>query len=157
MNAQDFASLIAWVNSDPGMTAAAHRIDSLWAASNPDTPSTYPLNQFDTNGWPLPATASADDDGTPRLRLLDDGRPNPFHGRTVLRFMAPTHGRAKLEVFDVTGRRRQLLLDEQVAPGWKEVRWDGRDTQGRPIESGTYVCRLSGFGRPESVRLTVVR
>lgn len=157
LNAQDFASLIAWVNSDPGMTEAAHRIDSLWTASNPDTPSTYPLDQFDANGWPLPATASVGDDDSPRLRLLSDGMPNPFHGRTVLRFLAPRAGRAKLEVFDMSGRRRQQLLDESVAPGWKEVRWDGRDAAGRALESGTYVCRLTGFGRDESVRVTVLR
>ncbi len=157
MNAQDFASLIAWVNSDPGMTEAAHRIDSLWTASNPDTPSTYPLDQFDADGWPLPATTSVTDDDSPRLRLLDGGRPNPSHGRTVLRFLAPATGRVRLEVFDVTGRRVQLLLDEDVAPGWKEVRWDGRDADGRAIGSGSYACRLSGFGRTESVRLVVVR
>jgi hypothetical protein len=157
LNAQDFASLIAWVNSDPGMTAAAQRIDSLWNASAVDTPSTYPLDQFDDDGWPLPATTSVEGVMRPSVRMLGANVPNPFRGQTAIRFLAPRDGRVTLEIFDMSGRRRAALLDEEVNAGWKEVRWDGRDAAGQLLESGSYVCRLVGMGHDESVRLTLLR
>lgn len=149
--------LVAWVNSDPAMTAAAHRMDSLWAASAADTPSTFPRELFDADGWPLPASVSVEDRVRPVARVLDGGWPNPFRGRTAIRFYAPRAGHVALEVFDLTGRRVHPLFAREVEPGWKEVWWSGTDAGGAPLPSGTYLCRLTGFGRVESCRLSLVK
>ena len=147
--------MLTWLESDPGMTAIANRLDSLWAASNPDSMHTFPITQFDANGWPLPATASVGDDFHPDVRLLSGPLPNPFHGFTSIRFRTPAAGRVKLEVFDTAGRRVRTLLDRDVDAGWKDVRWAGLDDDGRALPSGTYLVRLTGFGRNESTRATL--
>jgi hypothetical protein len=155
--ALDIPSLLAWIESDPGMAAAAARIDSLWESSDPDTPSTFPREQFDAEGWPLPVNVSARDFVRPEARVLDRAWPNPFHGRIAIRFYAPEAGPVRLDVFDAAGRRVHTLLDRVVEPGWKDVLWSGHDGAGTALPSGAYMCRLSGFGRSESCVLSLVR
>lgn len=149
--------VLAWLEGDPTMIAAANRIDSLWTASDPDTPSTFPLVQFDANGWPLPATVSVEDLFRPEVRVLQGAVPNPFRGRAAIRFRAPEAGRVRLEVFDLTGRRVRTLLDREIEAGWKEVWWAGLDDANAALPSGMYLVRLDGFGRRESARMTLVR
>lgn len=153
----DLTSLLDWVNGDPEMGAAAALMESLWTASNPDSPSTFPRERFDADGWPLPENVSADDLVRPVARVLDRAWPNPFRGRIAIRFRAPTAGHVRLAVFDVAGRRVRTLVDREVAPGWKEVLWSGHDDAGAPLPNGTYLCRLEGFGRVESCRVSRVR
>jgi hypothetical protein len=155
-SASGIAEMLAWVEGDPEMAAIAARLDSLWTSSDPDTPATFPMNQFDADGWPLPATASVEDPFRPVARVLAGPVPNPAHGRTAIRFQAPAAGPVRLEVFDLTGRRVRLLLDREVEPGWKDVWWAGFDDAGRSLPSGTYLVRLSGFGRSESSRIVLL-
>jgi|GEM_PF-5966469 len=155
--ALDLAGLLAWVNADSGMTAAAARMDSLWEASDPDTPATFPRALFDADGWPLPSNVTAEDFVRPEARILDRAWPNPFRGRVSIRFYAPRAGHVRLDVFDLAGRRVHTLLDREVEPGWKDVLWSGHDAGGLALPSGAYLCRLEGFGRVESCRLSLVR
>lgn len=157
VSAQDFAAAIAFVESDPGMQAAAARMDSIWEASDPDTVATYPIALFDADGWPLPANTSVDDLVRPTVRLLRGGSPNPSREITAIRFHAPSAGRVRLAVHDLSGRLVRVLLDTALEPGWKEVRWDGRGEGGQRVAAGAYLCRLQGFGHDESVRLTRVQ
>jgi len=63
--------------------------------------------------------------------------PNPFRGVATIRFDLPVAGAAKLEVFDVRGRKVANLVDGVVAAGAHEVRWS-------PVgqTSGLYFYRL---------------
>jgi hypothetical protein len=148
--------MLSWLEADPTMTAIATHMDSIWVASDPDTPSTFPLANFDPDGWPLPPSTSVEDLFRPDVRVLQ-AVPNPFRGRTAVRFRAPSAGPVRLEVFDLGGRRLRTLLDRELEPGWKEVWWAGLDERGVALPAGTYLVRLTGFGRRESARLTLVR
>lgn len=75
------------------------------------------------------------------LRLLPGG-PNPFREATTVRFHldAPRHVTA--DVFDVTGRRVDRLLDERLLPtGVHEIRWPA-DGASAPGVGGVYWIRL---------------
>ena len=148
--------MLTWLENDPGMTAMANRMDSLWAASDPDSSHTFPITQFDAQGWPLPASAAVGDPFHPVVRVLRGPIPNPSNGRTSIRFHAPAAGAVRLEVFDLLGRRVRLLLDREVDAGWKDVRWAGLDDDGAALASGAYLVRLTGFGRTETTRLTLM-
>ena len=149
-------TMLNWLEADPTMISTANRIDSLWTASNPDTPSTFPSDQFDPEGWPLPPTTAVEELFRPEVRVLQ-AVPNPFRGRTAIRFRAPQAGAVRVEVFDLVGRRVRTLLDREVEAGWKEVWWAGLDESGVSLPSGAYLVRLSGFGRVETTRLTLMR
>jgi len=69
-------------------------------------------------------------------------QPNPFHGETTIRFSLARSGPARLEVFDVSGRRVRALIDGALASGAHAAIWDGADDSGRAAARGVYFLRL---------------
>jgi len=78
-----------------------------------------------------------DTDAGPAIRL-GNPFPNPFRLTTRIPILAPGTSQARLEVFDIRGRRIRLL--DATAPG---VLWDGRDEHGRTAPTGVYMVRLT--------------
>ena len=68
--------------------------------------------------------------------------PNPFNPATTIRWSLPRAGHLELTVYDVRGRRVRTLVDDAVAAGPGEIRWDGRTTDGRAAAAGVYFYRL---------------
>jgi hypothetical protein len=91
-----------------------------------------------------------------RIALLPN-YPNPFNPSTHIAFdlTAPTH--ARLEIFDLAGRRLVTLLDGQTPGGHRVVTWDGRDDRGRTQASGTFFCRLTAGGVTQTRPLTMLK
>jgi hypothetical protein len=68
--------------------------------------------------------------------------PNPFRDATRFRFALQRGGSARLEVFDVRGRRVRRLVTSALAPGAHALEWDGRDQRGQVVVPGVYFYRL---------------
>lgn len=68
--------------------------------------------------------------------------PNPFAQRTVLSFVLPAPGPARLQVFDISGRHVATLLDDVLDAGAHDVIWDGRAADGTPAVAGVYYARF---------------
>jgi hypothetical protein len=85
------------------------------------------------------------------------GSANPSRGTVTLRLSLPRGGTARLELFDVTGRRVRRLLDRDVAAGELALTWDGRDDAGRLVSPGLYLARLSQGGTSRGLRLVRLR
>lgn len=83
--------------------------------------------------------------------------PNPFNPCTTLSFETPQAGRARLVIHDLRGCVVAVPLDAEVPPGVTQVRWDGRDSRGRAVASGTYVARLQIGSAVGSRRIQLVR
>ena len=83
--------------------------------------------------------------------------PNPFNPRTRLSFELDRAGQLRIELYDLAGRRVATLLDEARPAGRVEVTWDGRDSSGRGVASGTYFARATTGGRTATAKLTLVR
>lgn len=84
---------------------------------------------------------------TPRVPLeLAQNWPNPFATVTSIRFSIPKEAHVELSVFDVTGRRVAVLLDELKSTGAHEIVWEGNDLTGQRVQSGVYFYKLSTDG-----------
>ena len=70
-------------------------------------------------------------DSTPSRTVLLPAYPNPFNPETTLAFDLAQPGPARLEVFDLAGRRVRRLCDEPLGAGAHQRRWAGRDEAGR--------------------------
>jgi alpha-tubulin suppressor-like RCC1 family protein len=90
------------------------------------------------------------------LRLYPNA-PNPFNPMTTLRFDIPVGGRVHLAVYDVAGRLVRVLVEEELPAGTHQAVWDGRDSAGRAVASGSYFARLEAGGKVETVRMGLVR
>ncbi len=71
--------------------------------------------------------------------------PNPAKVITTFKFDLPARvggTRVTLEVYDLSGRRVATVLDENLAPGRYERRWDCSSESGQKLPAGVYVYRL---------------
>jgi hypothetical protein len=81
--------------------------------------------------------------------------PNPFQTTMTFQFDAGTPGAARIEVFDVSGRRVRVIAASDAA---RSVAWNGTDDQGRDLASGVYFARLVVDGRDVAhQRIVLVR
>ena len=78
----------------------------------------------------------------PKAYSLDLGRPNPFREMTTIPFAIPREGMTTLSVWDVTGRLVKNLVQRDLAAGYYNPTWDGRDQAGRLVAAGIYFVRL---------------
>lgn len=77
--------------------------------------------------------------------------PNPFNPSTFLRFSLAVAGSARLEVFDLRGRRVAMLHDGPLPAGRHGFAW-----QPRNLGSGVYLARVSSRQGAGMTRLTLV-
>jgi hypothetical protein len=80
---------------------------------------------------------------------------NPFRASTTLRLALPT-GPARVEVYDVGGRRVRVLA-EALEAGGQVVSFDGRDDAGNVLSAGTYFVSVTTPDRTLHERLTLLR
>ena len=94
----------------------------------------------------------------PQFSRLLAPAPNPTNTATDVRFDIAERGRARVAVFDLTGRRVALLVDRQLEPGHHSVLWRGTDVAGAKVGPGVYFVRMIGpRGQLSTERLGVVR
>jgi hypothetical protein len=79
----------------------------------------------------------------PATLVLDQSSPNPFRAAARIRFGLPAPGRARLDIFDVVGRRVVTLVDEDLSAGYHTEIWDGRDSGGIRTAAGVYFYRFT--------------
>ncbi|HMB71569.1 MAG TPA: T9SS type A sorting domain-containing protein, partial [bacterium] len=78
--------------------------------------------------------------------------PNPARSATLFAFSLDRRAAARLEVFDVRGRRVATLVDEVLGAGEHRREW-----RLAGVPSGVYFYALSAAGRTESLKLVVAR
>jgi flagellar hook assembly protein FlgD len=58
-------------------------------------------------------------------------------------------------VYSAAGQRVAVLASGHHAAGVYAASWDGTDSYGRPVGSGTYVARLTAGGTQRTAKLTL--
>lgn len=82
-------------------------------------------------------TKREDRESLPERFVLHDNYPNPFNPSTTISFDVATAARVRLDVYDVLGRLRAVVVDEDLAAGRYDVQFDAAH-----LPSGVYVYRL---------------
>lgn len=75
----------------------------------------------------------------------------------IVRYTVPYAANVEISVYDVTGRLVNELVEEEAVRGTHEVTWDRKDSQNRPVSSGTYFIRMSTETFEKSAKVTVLR
>lgn len=94
---------------------------------------------------------------TPGGFHLFQNHPNPFNSSTLLTFRVPREIRANLSVYSLNGSLVRTLLDQRISGGRHSLQWNGVDSAGLPVASGSYICRLKGEEYTESILVSVIR
>ena len=91
-------------------------------------------------------------DVTPSGFGLFQNYPNPFNPSTVISYQLSNATKVRLEVFDITGRSVELLVDESQHPGRYRVNFEGGG-----LPSGVYFARLSVNDRSGIRKMMLIR
>ncbi len=71
-----------------------------------------------------------------------DAVPNPFSASVALVIRMPRAMAARIDLFDVTGRRVREMQLGRLNAGVHTVLWDARDESGHEVASGIYQALL---------------
>ncbi len=74
--------------------------------------------------------------------------PNPFSPATRIAFRLAQKARVSLQVYNILGQKVANLLEQQLAPGKHEIRWNGKNQHGQELPSGIYIYVLRINERP---------
>ncbi len=96
-------------------------------------------------------------EGQPGAAIFFGAAPNPFSPETNLHFSLPDEARVDLKIYDVAGRLVRSLVSGSRPAGANKVHWNGTDSAGHAVASGTYFARLVVDGHAEIKSLTLVR
>ena len=101
-----------------------------------------------------PFVVGIDDNRTikPEDVSLSQNYPNPFNATTTIDFAIPKKGQAKLEAFDILGRRVAVLFNGIAEPGSHSVNWDCSR-----IPSGVYFYKLTAGDKSAVRKMTLLK
>lgn len=83
--------------------------------------------------------------------------PNPFRPSTTLAFDLPQDGLVRAVVYDVNGRRIDVLMDDVLSAGRHTVSWNGRDQAGQRVAAGVYFARVTASGTSRAIKMVLLR
>jgi hypothetical protein len=69
--------------------------------------------------------------------------PNPFRMNTTISVIVPSTGHAKVDIYDMTGRKIHPLFEGILPRGRHSLEWSARDDHGNTLPGGIYIARLS--------------
>jgi hypothetical protein len=128
----------------------ARAVLGIWKPSSPDTVGA------ETRGPTTVATGVAESGGAAAVRL-HAARPNPLSDATTISFETARSAEARLDVYDLQGRRVRTLHSGTAAAGVHDVVWNGKDEAGRASGSGVYLIRLQASGTTLVRSVTLIR
>jgi len=88
---------------------------------------------------------------------LGSPTPNPASTVTRLALTLPGPGAARVEVFDLGGRRVCSIADGQFSGTPTDVRWNLADESGRRVPAGLYFVRATAGQGTVTRRLVVIK
>jgi hypothetical protein len=154
-----FDSSIQEVFIQPGenFTAvySADQISDL-ASANPMVFTVTPINHIqltktvNVNAYTFPV--AIDDELLPNAFKLYEPFPNPFNPTIAIRFsIAATHA-SLLQVFDVTGRLVETLIDKDLNQGEYTIQWNASS-----LPSGVYFLRLTSSMKTQTRKVLLLK
>ena len=91
----------------------------------------------------------------PGTFFLSQNYPNPFNPETHIDYNVGRPARVVIQVYDLSGRLVQTLIDQPQPAGRYSITWNGRNISGRDVASGVYLVRMmaSSFQATRKIEL----
>ncbi|HSG27143.1 MAG TPA: T9SS type A sorting domain-containing protein, partial [Candidatus Krumholzibacterium sp.] len=77
----------------------------------------------------------------PLIYNLEQNYPNPFNPATSISYSVAERTRVTIAVYNVSGQKVKVLVDESQDPARYTVTWNGHDERGGRVSSGIYFIR----------------
>ncbi|MBN1754852.1 T9SS type A sorting domain-containing protein [bacterium] len=83
--------------------------------------------------------------------------PNPFNAATTIAYTVDRPGQVMITIYDLRGCQIDILRDNFHNAGSFSVRWEGRDSAGRSLAHGIYLCKMSTSNQEKVSRLLYLK
>ena len=93
----------------------------------------------------------------PKEFKLYQNHPNPFNPSTIIEYDVAAKTRVTMCLYDLLGRRVQMLVDQDQDAGSYSLKWNGRSPAGSDMPSGIYYCRFAAGSYQKTVKLMLIR
>jgi hypothetical protein len=124
----------------------------------------YKISAWDVHGNESPHALITPDmitgvpgEGHRYADALYQNAPNPFTKGTRIGFSLRKAGHVRLTIFDAKGRLIRVLMDEECTAEEHVREWDGTDSSGRRMASGTYFYKVEAPGWTDSKKMTLAK
>ncbi len=95
---------------------------------------------------------------TPDDYILEQNYPNPFNPSTTIRYQLPIRKQVTVRIYNELGQLVKTLVDHVTQEaGRHQVVWDGTDSNGQPVASGTYIYSLEYGNFRKTKRMTLLK
>lgn len=135
-----------------GIAAFNRKVYPIWMRMDGTTLSVWTALISDSTG--MTGVASLDRP-EPNFQLLQN-YPNPFNPTTTIEFYVAQPRDAKLEIFDIIGRRVATLAEGYHHQGWHSVVWHAGSGD-EPLVSGTYILQLTAGAMSQRRKLMLLK
>lgn len=78
----------------------------------------------------------------PKTYHLKKNYPNPFNPSTTIEFELPETSDVELAIYDILGRKVDILVNKEFTAGYHRLVWDGTNERGEQASSGVYVYAI---------------
>ena len=100
-------------------------------------------NQYRTGSLAMTLLSNENQQGfTPEKFLISPNYPNPFNPSTSIDIETAVKGKLLVNVYDISGRLVNTLMDNSTEPGYYTVRWNGQNLQGEIMPTGVYFVEV---------------
>lgn len=83
--------------------------------------------------------------------------PNPFNPSTKISFSLPEQLFVSVKIYDMLGREIRTLLEEEKQSGNHNVIWNGNDSNGSQVSSGTYIYRVVAGNHSQTMKMLFLK
>ncbi len=132
---------LGWYPCAPNQVSLQYKI---WGIKIPDTPTG-------------PGGGKISGETIPQEVSITGNYPNPFNSSTSIEFGIPEDGHVSFVIYDLLGRKINILVDKSMSAGYHSINWDGKDSDGVDAPSGIYFGRFAANGEVETEKMTVLR
>jgi hypothetical protein len=92
-----------------------------------------------------------------KVELLQN-YPNPFNPSTTVKYTVPYSMNVTVKIYDMLGKEIVTLVNNESKKGGEyELVWNGTNSKGLQMPSGTYFCRLEVSGQVKVQKLVLMK
>lgn len=121
------------------------------------TTVTLVVNATTTTGTPIRVTGDVTIKGGSASSVSAFASPNPFNPETAISLTLKNSGPVSVRIYSIEGRLVKTLKDEFATAGTHEVRWNGKDSNGRPVPSGMYFVKTESGADKSVFKLSLLK
>jgi PKD repeat protein len=110
-----------------------------------------------TGNLPVRVTGNVTIKGGAASSVSAFASPNPFNPETAISLTLKNNGPVSVRIYSIEGRLVKTLKDEFATAGTHEVRWNGKDSAGRPVPSGMYFVKTEQGADKSVFKLSLLK